>query len=53
MSANAYPASRDWAGTELCGGSELVLTETPPHSLDPVRYPPPAAFCDDNLAIRQ
>jgi hypothetical protein len=24
-----------------------------PHSLDPVRYPPPATFCDDNLVIRQ
>jgi N-methylhydantoinase B len=29
------------------------LIETSPNRLDPVRYPPPAVFCDDNLVIRQ
>jgi N-methylhydantoinase B len=33
--------------------SGCALIETSPHSLDPVRYPPPATFCDDNLVIRQ
>ena len=33
--------------------SGCALIETSPHSLDPVRYPPSAAFCDDNLVIRQ
>jgi N-methylhydantoinase B len=33
--------------------SGCALIETSPNRLDPVRYPPPAVFCDDNLVIRQ